>query len=106
MSYLNWSLALKTKSCLYWHEWWAFQSIAVQAVDWHDDHFHYSFPPLSQEGVLGSKNLLCESCLEHPKSQGRHISKPRRPFWGPLAAILDFARRASLQAVSECPPRR
>ena len=39
MSYLNWSLALKTKSCSYWHEWSAFQLIAVQAVDWHDDYF-------------------------------------------------------------------
>ena len=37
MSYLNWSLALKTKSCSYWHEWSAFQSIAVQAIEWHAD---------------------------------------------------------------------
>ena len=28
------------------------------------------------------------------------------PFWGPLAAILDFAGGAVLQAVSECPRRR
>ena len=31
---------------------------------------------------------------------------PRRPFWGPLAAILDFAGSAALQAVSGCPWRR
>ena len=23
--------------------------------------------------------------------RGRHLSRHRRPFWGPLAAILDFA---------------
>ena len=28
------------------------------------------------------------------------------PFWGPLAAILDFAGGAALQAVSERPLRR
>ena len=37
MSYLNWSLALKTKSCSYWHEWSVIQSIAVQAIDLHYD---------------------------------------------------------------------
>ena len=27
-----------------------------------------------------------------PKNpRGRHLSRPRRPFWGPLAVILDFA---------------
>ena len=30
-------------------------------------------------------------------------SRPRLPFWGPLAAILDFAGGAALQAVSERP---
>ena len=25
------------------------------------------------------------------KPRGRPLSRPRRPFWGPLAAILDFA---------------
>ena len=24
------------------------------------------------------------------KFRGRNLSRPRRPFWGPLAAILDF----------------
>ena len=37
------------------------------------------------------------------KLRGRHPSRPRRPFWGPLAAILDFTGGAALQAVSECP---
>ena len=31
----------------------------------------------------------------------RHLSRPPLPFWGPLAAILDFAGGAALQAVSE-----
>ena len=31
------------------------------------------------------------------------LSRPCRPFWGPLAAILDFSGSAALQAVSECP---
>ena len=37
------------------------------------------------------------------KPRGRHLSKTRRPFWGPLAAILDFVGSAALQAVSKCP---
>ena len=37
------------------------------------------------------------------KPRVRHISRPRQPFWGPLAAILDFVGGAVLQAVSECP---
>ena len=31
---------------------------------------------------------------------------PPLPFWGPLAAILDFAAGAAFQVVSECPLRR
>ena len=34
------------------------------------------------------------------------FSRPRPPFWGPLAAILDFAGGAAMQAVSERPLRR
>ena len=57
-------------------------------------------PPLRPfliEGVLWSKNLFCESCLECPKTS------PRRQFWGPLAAIWDFAGGAALQAVRKWP---
>ena len=35
-----------------------------------------------------------------------HLSRPRRPFSGPLAAILDLTGGVALQAVSECPRRR
>ena len=31
------------------------------------------------------------------------LSRPRWPFWGPLAAILDFAGGVALQVVNECP---
>ena len=37
------------------------------------------------------------------KLRGTYLSRPRRPFWGPLAAILEFAGGAALQALSECP---
>ena len=40
------------------------------------------------------------------KPLGRPLSRPHQPFWDPLAAILDFAGGAALQAVSECPLRR
>ena len=78
MSYLNWSLALKTKSCSYWHEWSAFQSIAVQAVDWHDDYFHYSFPPLSHRRSARIKKLIVRKLTGVPKNHGVH------PFLDPV----------------------
>ena len=78
MSYLNWSLALKTKSCLYWHEWSAFQSIAVQADDWHDDYFHYSFPPLSHRRSAQIKKLIVRKLTGAPKNHGVH------PFLDPV----------------------
>ena len=78
MSYLNWSLALKTKSCSYWHEWSAFQSIAVQAVDWHDDYFHYSFPPLSHRRSARIKKLIVRKLTGAPKNHGVH------PFLDPV----------------------
>ena len=33
----------------------------------------------------------------------KNLSRSCRPFWGPLAAILEFAGSAALQEVSECP---
>ena len=42
--------------------------------------------------------------LRTPKPRGRHLSGPRRTFWGPLAAILDFAGGVALQTVSETLP--
>ena len=46
--------------------------------------------------------FLRHDLLERPKIWGRYLSRPRWSFWGPLAAILDFAGGAVLQAVSEC----
>ena len=52
--------------------------------------------------------VLCKKCnLEKvdgsaQKSRGRPVSRPHRPFWGPLGAILDFAGGAVLQAVWRC----
>ena len=88
MSYLNWSLALKTKSCSYWHEWSAFQLIAVQAVDWHDDYFHYSFPPLSHRRSARIKKLIVRKLTGVPKNHGvppfldpvGHFGAPWQPF--------------------------
>ena len=37
------------------------------------------------ERVLGSKNLLCKSCSEHPITGNRCL------FWGTLVTILDFS---------------
>ena len=39
------------------------------------------------------------------KEKVQFVARPRRPFWGPLVAILDFAGGAALQAVSERPLR-
>ena len=69
MSYLNWSLALKTKSCAYWHEWSVFQSTGTTLVaNIFIIIFFFFFvciSPLSSpfliEGVLGSTNLFSKS---------------------------------------------
>ena len=45
--------------------------------------------------------------VENKKNaQSKFFSRPPLPFWGPLAAILDFAGGAALQVVSERPLRR
>ena len=68
-------------------------AVGIRAVDcWQWRSFFPFFSPSRPfliEGVLGSKNLFNESCLEYPKTP----SAPWRPYW-----ILDL-----LQAVSECP---
>ena len=46
--------------------------------------------PFLIEGVLGSKNLFCKNLWKGPKARGRHLSRPRQPFWGQVVAILDF----------------
>ena len=53
--------------------------------------FFFLFPSSTFliEGVLGSKNLLSESCLECPKTVG-HFGAPWRPYW-----ILQTVRHCS-----------
>ena len=36
-------------------------------------------------------------------NRGRHLSRPRLPFWGPLAAILDFEGGAGGERVPPSP---
>ena len=62
--------------------------------------------PFLIEGVLGSKTYFVKVGRSAQKHRDRHLSRPRRPFWGPLAAILNFVGGAVLQAVSKCPLRR
>ena len=92
------------------HERAAFQSVAVRLATMLVATLNtiLFFSPLSTfliEGVLRSKNLFSESCLKSQKHRDKFLSRPRQPFWGPLAAILDFEGVAALQAVSECPRR-
>ena len=57
-------------------------------------------------------NFWHECAAFQPSAFGRStagndvVARLRPPFWGPLAAILDFAGGAALQAVSERPLRR
>ena len=55
---------------------------------------------------MDQKTYLAKVAKNAQKPRGRHLSSPHQPFWGPLAAILDFAGGAALQALSECPLRR
>ena len=49
--------------------------------------------PFLIEGVLGSKNLFSESCLERPKTLGQTLPDPVRHFGAPFAARLVFLRK-------------
>ena len=51
---------------------------------------HSPLRPFLKEGVLRSKNYFAkvDQSAQYPRNQT--LSRPRRPFCGPLAAILDF----------------
>ena len=65
-----------------------------------------SLRPFLIEGVLGSKNLFSESCLERPKIQGQTPFQTPSAILGPPGGHFGLAGGAALQAVSERPLRR
>ena len=89
----------------YWHERSAFQSVAVQGVDWQRrwwpqktslfSFFFFSFLFFSvttfSHRRSAQKTYLAKVDGSAQKPKVRPLSRPRRPFWGPLAAILVFA---------------
>ena len=55
----------------------------------------------SQKERSDQKTYLEKVDMSAPKLRGRPFFRPRWPFWGPLAAILDFLRRL-LFSQKEC----
>ena len=55
---------------------------------------------------MDPKTYLAKVGQSAQKLRNKHLSRPSGPFWGFLAAILDFAGSAVLRTVSECPRRR
>ena len=92
------------------HERWSFQSVAIQAVDWHDD----SGPLLS---LFFSSSFLCHNLFSYRSAQIKKLvwrklmGAPRNPLaiLGPprghcgLSRQCTVAGSAPLQAVSKCP---
>ena len=82
-----------------WHERAVFQSVVGRAVDWQQRQWpqRHSFPffflrrDLFSQNRIGSKTYLAKVTQNAQKPRDKHFSRPRRPFWGPLAAILDVA---------------
>ena len=53
----------------------------------------YSLPGLGKNKIetqLATKRAWLKYCPLYLKPRSRPLSRPRRPFWGPLAAISDF----------------
>ena len=82
-----------------WQERLALQSVAVQAVDWHADSgplFSLLFSSFLRHNLFSKKE--CSDQKTHlakvdgsaQKPRSTPFSRPRQPFWGPLAVILDF----------------
>ena len=53
-----------------------------------------------QKAPESTQEVVNDNLDKEKDVRGRHLSRPRWPFWGPLAG------GAALQAVSECPRRR
>ena len=64
--------------------------LATTFVDpyFHHYFFQFSIATISHRRNTRIKNLLSESCSEHPKGLD-----PCQPFWGPLVAILHFVSK-------------
>ena len=88
-------------------QWPLFSSVFSFFSRFFPPFFFSSVATFSHRRSARIKKLILRKLLRMPKKVlGRHLSRPRQPFWGPLADILDFAGGAALQAVSECPRRR
>ena len=59
--------------------------------------------PPKEKKCSDQKTYLAQVEGSAQKPRGRHISRDRWPFWGPLAAILNVTGGAAVQVVSECP---
>ena len=64
-------------------------------------HFHFSFLLSVKTGSSDQKPYFAKDDGSAQKPGVTSLSRPCRPFLGPLADILDFAGGAALQAVSE-----
>ena len=49
---------------------------------------------------MDQKTFFAKVDRSAQKPRGRHLSRPRQPFWGPQAAILDFAGVSGGERVS------
>ena len=47
--------------------------------------------------AMEQKTYFAKVVQNAQKPRRRHLSRPRRPFWGPLATILDFPGSAALR---------
>ena len=54
------------------------------------------------ETTLREESALLSLLSNAKQPTGRHLSRHHRPFWGHLAAILDFVGSAVLQTVRRC----
>ena len=99
---------------VFWHERTAFQRSAFRQLTAGNDVVATIFilpflfpPPFFPRFFILRRDLFSQKECSDQKSYLAKVAqkalKPRRPFWGPLAAILDFAGGAALQAVRECP---
>ena len=85
----------------FWHERLAFQSVSNNISGHYKRHyfsfFFFSVVYFSHRRSAWIKKLISQKLTGVP----RNLSRPRRLFSGPLAAILDVAGSAAVQVVNE-----